>query len=63
MFDSDGQTFESLVESRLNREFTEGAFSRFEMLNMGIPGYDPPQQLQVLDASHRIFGHAIKPGS
>jgi hypothetical protein len=56
---SDGQTFESLVESRLNRELVQSPFSRFEMLNMGIPGYDPPQQLLMFERALEFEPHAI----
>ncbi|MEQ8662485.1 MAG: GDSL-type esterase/lipase family protein [Gammaproteobacteria bacterium] len=44
----DGETFEALVESRLNAEQPIDGITGFESLNMGIPGYDPPQQLLVL---------------
>lgn len=41
----DGQTFEQLVEDRLNRENAGAPFARYELLNMAVPGYEPPQQL------------------
>jgi D-alanyl-lipoteichoic acid acyltransferase DltB (MBOAT superfamily) len=49
----DGETFEALVEARLNRDRVGGTISRFELLNLGIPGYNPPQQLV---AAQKAFG-------
>jgi hypothetical protein len=45
----DGETFEALVEARLNRERAGAPFARYEILNFGVPGYQPPQQLVALD--------------
>jgi D-alanyl-lipoteichoic acid acyltransferase DltB (MBOAT superfamily) len=45
----DGQTFEALLESRLNRENAGVPFAKYEILNFGVPGYDPPQQLVALE--------------
>jgi hypothetical protein len=45
----DGETFEALVEARLNREQAGAPFSRYEFLNFGIPGYQPPQVLVALE--------------
>jgi hypothetical protein len=45
----DGQTFEALLESRLNQEKAGKAFGKYEILNFGVPGYNPPQQLVALD--------------
>ena len=41
----DGETFEALVEVRLNRERAGAPFPRYEILNFGIQGYQPPQLL------------------
>jgi hypothetical protein len=46
---ADGQTFEALVEERLNRDNAGAPFARYELLNFGVPGYDPPQQLTALE--------------
>lgn len=43
----DGETFEALLEARLNGEWAGGGIDRYELLNMGIPGHQPPQQLVV----------------
>jgi len=45
----DGETFEALVESRLNRERAGAPFPNYEILNFGVPGYQPPQQLVALE--------------
>ncbi len=45
----DGETFEALVEARLNRERAGAPFSRYELLNFGVPGYQPPQLLVALE--------------
>jgi D-alanyl-lipoteichoic acid acyltransferase DltB (MBOAT superfamily) len=50
---ADGQTFEALVEDRLNREFKHPKYTRFEILNFGVDGYCTPQQLALLQ--DRVF--------
>jgi rhodanese-related sulfurtransferase len=45
----DGETFEALLESRLNRESNGTPFAKYEILNFGVQGYQPPQQLAALD--------------
>jgi len=55
----DGQTFESLVEDRLNREWAGGPFEKYELLNMGVPGYQPPQQLVMLEKALSFRPNAI----
>ncbi len=56
---SDGETFEALVEQRLNTEAIGGDIERFELLNMGIPGYDPPQQMTMVDRALEFAPHAV----
>ena len=41
----DGATFEALVEKRLNDEAASKPHSKYEILNLAVPGYQPPQQL------------------
>lgn len=55
----DGETFEALIEERLNRDWTGGAFERFELLNLAVPGYQPPQQLVALDKAFGFQPDAI----
>jgi hypothetical protein len=52
----DDQTFESLVEARLNREFHRDGVDRFEILNFAMPSYSSLQQLAILE--DRVFGFA-----
>jgi D-alanyl-lipoteichoic acid acyltransferase DltB (MBOAT superfamily) len=56
---SDGETFEALVELRLNREWADARFSKYEILNFGVPGYDPPQQLVALEKALTFSPNAV----
>lgn len=53
----DGETFEALVEKRLNEE--DNSFDRFEILNLGVQGYQPTQQLAVLDGAFEFGPNAL----
>ena len=55
----DGETFEALVESRLNRERASVADTSYEMLNFAVPGYQPPQQLTALDKALTFSPNAV----
>ena len=46
---ADGETFESLVEDRLNREFHLQGYDRFEILNFAVDGYSMAQQVAMLE--------------
>ena len=48
------QSFEALLEARLNREAARGRRGPFEILNFGVPGYSPLQMLYQLD--RKVFG-------
>lgn len=50
---ADGETFEALVEERLNREFKHGKYRNFEILNFGVDGYSFTQQIVLLE--DRVF--------
>jgi hypothetical protein len=52
----DGQTFEALVERRLNAELTSGGTCHFEVLNFAMPGYSVLQDLAILE--DRVFAFA-----
>lgn len=54
----DGETFEALVEERLNRE-RPAAFARYELLNFGVPGYQPPQQLVAFEKAMTFQPNAV----
>ena len=45
----DDDTFENLIEARLNRERSGKPYARYELLNFAMPGFTPPQYLGVLD--------------
>ena len=53
----DGETFESLIEDRLNAEGSR--FQRYEILNLGVPGYKPLQQLVALERALEFEPNAI----
>jgi D-alanyl-lipoteichoic acid acyltransferase DltB (MBOAT superfamily) len=55
----DGATFEALLEDRLNREPLSPAFHRVELLNYGVPGYQPPQQIVAFDKSAALQPNAL----
>ena len=55
----DGATFEALLEDRLNREPLNGAFKHVELLNFGVPGYQPPAQLVAFDKSLGFQPNAV----
>jgi hypothetical protein len=56
---SDGRTFEALVERRLNSEMSGAPFERYELLNLAVPGYEPPQQLLALDKAMTFDPDAV----
>jgi len=47
---ADDETFEWLVEERLNRENTGSQYDKYEILNFSVEGYSPVQQLYVLES-------------
>ncbi|MBX3669631.1 MAG: hypothetical protein KF778_14620 [Rhodocyclaceae bacterium] len=55
----DGETFEALIESRLNAERAGGEIAHHELLNMGVPGYKPPQQLVSMERALRFTPQAV----
>ncbi|HVF62997.1 MAG TPA: hypothetical protein VNE58_03265 [Casimicrobiaceae bacterium] len=54
----DGETFESILESRLNRE-RSNADPRYEILNFAVPGHQPPNQMTVLDKALAFGPNAV----
>lgn len=46
---SDGESFEQLVENRLNREFSCPGYRHFEIMNFSVPAYSLPHEVSVLD--------------
>lgn len=55
----DDETFESLVEARLNKEEAGKLYRHYEILNMAVPGYQPLQQLMVLDKAFSFAPTAL----
>ncbi len=55
----DGATFEAVLEDELNRGLDGGPIRRYELLNMGIPGYQPPQQLVAAEKAFAFGPHAL----
>lgn len=55
----DGETFEALLEGRLNRENGGLPYAKYEILNFGAPGYQPPQQLVTLDNALSFTPNAV----
>lgn len=45
----DGKTFEALLEEQLNRAPLSSNYAPYEVLNFGVAGYFPLQQLMVLE--------------
>jgi hypothetical protein len=56
---ADGQTFEALLEKRLNEGVEGMPPIRYEILNFGVPGHQPPQQLVVMDKAQAHGPHAL----
>jgi hypothetical protein len=46
---ADGETFENLVEDRLNNERPDPRFTRIEILNFGVDGFSLAQQVAILE--------------
>jgi hypothetical protein len=55
----DAETFEAVLEDRLNREPLNAAFKHVELLNFGVPGYQPPQQLVAFDKTSALQANAL----
>jgi hypothetical protein len=55
----DGETFEALLEDQLNKAPLAPAFSHVELLNFGIPGYQPPQQLVAFERAIEFHPNAV----
>jgi hypothetical protein len=55
----DGETFEALLEDRLNRDPLSATVKQVELLNFGIPGYQPPAQLAAFDRALELQPNAV----
>jgi hypothetical protein len=56
---ADGENFESLLETRLNRTHTPEPHARYEILNFSVGGYGPLEQVVLLE--RRVF--AFRPNA
>ena len=43
------EIFDTVLENRLNSEAAGGQYDRYEVLNFGIGGYSPPEQMALLE--------------
>jgi hypothetical protein len=55
----DDETFEALLEKRLNREGFRGPIAKYEILNFAVPGYMPPQELVAFERALTFGPHAV----
>ncbi|PYV37444.1 MAG: hypothetical protein DMG06_28030 [Acidobacteria bacterium] len=55
----DSETFESLLEERLNRENSKGPYAKYEILNFAVPGYQPLQQVMTLENAFSFQPSAV----
>jgi D-alanyl-lipoteichoic acid acyltransferase DltB (MBOAT superfamily) len=55
----DGATFEALLEEMLNRGPLGNGFKHIELLNFGVPGYQPPQQMVAIDVALEFQPQAV----
>jgi hypothetical protein len=53
------ETFETVLERRINERLTELSAGKFELLNVAVPGYRPPQQAMALDESLKFAPHLV----
>jgi lysophospholipase L1-like esterase len=55
----DAETFEALLEDRLNRDGLGSGPARWEILNLAVPGYEPPQLLATLPKALAFQPNAV----
>ena len=55
----DNETYESLVEAKLNQELGGKAYTKYEILNLAVPGYYPLQQAMVVEKALSFRPHAV----
>src|SRR5262245_17041704 len=55
----DGETFEALLEGRLNRDGLGSGPTHWEILNLAVPGYEPPQLLATLPKAQAFQPSAV----
>jgi alginate O-acetyltransferase complex protein AlgI len=55
----DDETFEAILERRLNTKRGPEPYGQYEILNFGAPGYRPPQQLVVTQKAFSFQPNAL----
>jgi hypothetical protein len=55
----DGETYEALVEDKLNRDLGGKGYRKYEVLNQAVPGYYPLQQAVALERALAYRPRAI----
>jgi D-alanyl-lipoteichoic acid acyltransferase DltB (MBOAT superfamily) len=55
----DGETFEAIVEEKLNQELAGVGYARYEILNHGVAGYYPLQQAAVVEKALEFQPRAV----
>jgi hypothetical protein len=53
------ETFEAVLERRINERLGELSAGKFELLNLSVPGYRPPQQAMALDEALKFAPHLV----
>src|SRR3546814_3192687 len=51
--------FEAVVEARVSRRLAELAAGGFELMNLSVPGYRPPQQVMALEEALKFSPHIV----
>src|SRR3546814_5726101 len=54
-----GETFEAVVEAQVSRRLAELAAGGFELMNLSVPGYRPPQQVMALEEALKFSPHIV----
>jgi hypothetical protein len=52
-------TFEAILERRIDGSLGEASAGKFELLNVSVPGYRPPQQVMALDEALKFAPHLV----
>lgn len=53
------ETFEAVLEARINARLAETSAGNFELLNLSVPGYRPPQQTMALDEALKFAPNLV----
>jgi hypothetical protein len=53
------ETFEAILETQINQSLAESSDATFELLNLAVPGYRPPQQAMALDEALKFAPRVV----